>query len=58
MGQAVKRILAWFGRRNEIDRSDPKYGLGDWWCPDCGQWIVPGDGKFTNDNFIVHEWCS
>lgn len=26
-----------------------------WWCPDCGRWINPGEGKFTDDNFIVHK---
>lgn len=30
---------------------------GDYWCPDCGQWICAGDGKLTHDNFEVHKWC-
>jgi hypothetical protein len=30
----------------------------EWSCPCCGKWINKGDGKFTNDDFIVHSWCS
>lgn len=31
--------------------------LGGWWCPDCGKWIATGEGRITNDNFMVHRWC-
>lgn len=47
---------------NEIARqlAIQEYGYwpnGDYWCPDCGQWICAGDGKLTDDNFEVHKWC-
>lgn len=30
---------------------------GEWWCPDCGEWINHGDTKAVGD-FTVHQWCS
>lgn len=30
---------------------------GEWWCPDCGEWINHGDTKAVGD-FTVHTWCS